>query len=201
MNINFRPLAPGDDLMKELSPPTELKPEPFNQGDFNNIFNRETPTPPPPPSSDDFVSDPQPEPEPEPPTDPPTPIDYKEQAKLMVAFLDGFQTLALPVAYQKAYFSNEEIERLKDLKKRMEQTPGAALLDSEDQEIYQKYVDCDQLTRNLPFTEKEVDILVNPLAAVMEKYRFTPGPETLLMGALFTVMAPRLAPLLITISK
>lgn len=190
MNVNFKPIADNDELLKELTEQTELKPEPFSAPDFYNTLS----DPDPAPISADF--EPLPDAPHEPRPDPQPVINYRDQAKLLIAFVDGFQTLALPVAYQKTYFTAEELETLKEIKKiRQAGTPE----NEEHAELLTRYEDCQDLIDDLPFTDKEVHMLSGPLAAVMEKYKFTPGPETLLMGAVFTVMAPRMAPLLVNL--
>lgn len=194
--MNTNPIDENDGLLRQLAPPTDSKPEAFNLADFSPAQEG------PATRAQDFIPPPRekPDPEPEPVIQEPA-IDYKEQAKMLVAFVDGFQLLALPVAYQKSYFTPEELERLKDLKRRIEaqrENPETVIQEA-DHELYQKYLDCQDLIDKLPFTDREASLLVNPMAEVMKKYNMTPGPETLLMGALFTVMGPRLAPLLVNI--
>ena len=201
MNVDYTPppLADNDELLKQLKEATETKsvtasPEDFSPDDPLNL------NPAPKINKADFTPElhSEPIPEPEPPAEPLPVIDYKEQARLLIAFVDGFQSLALPIAYQKSYFNEQETEQLKELKKRME-LPGETVLTEQDQDLYSKYNDCQELIKDLPFTDREIKMLENPMSAVMEKYNFTPGPESLLIGAVFTVMAPRLAPLLITL--
>jgi len=199
MNIDFHPVEENDDLLKELAEATEIKPEPDTVTPLSAIPGDESPGD----TFRDFRPEPkrQPDPEPGDDHDPTPPISYKEQASYLIAFVDGFQSLALPVAYQRSYFTEEERDRLKSIEKRMKDSAAGGIVEAVDQELYKKYVECDEMIKNLPFTEKEVNLLTTPLAAVMEKYKFTPGPETLLMGAIFTVMAPRLAPLLVNLNK
>ncbi|MCX6265861.1 MAG: hypothetical protein NTW16_00685 [Bacteroidetes bacterium] len=199
MNIEYKApvLAENDDLLTQLKEATEKKAETFSPSDFAK--SESSPADHiGPAAKTDFIADLKPIQEAQQEPEPLPIINYKEQARLLIAFVDGFQTLALPVAYQKSYFTDQETEALKNLKK-LTEAPGETVLSESDQELYEKYNDCQDLIDKLPFTDREVKMLENPMAAVMEKYKFTPGPETLLMGALFTVMAPRLAPLLVTL--
>jgi len=200
--MNVDPIDEKDFLLKELAPPTEHKPDAFNLADFAPVteFGDGIPDQPPGPKIKDFAPQPSEPVEPEPPA---PAINIKEQAKLIIAFADGFQQLALPVAYQRSFFSKEDLEALKALKGRMEKQRDApeTVLTIEDQELYSKYRECQDTIDKLPFTEKEVNLMVDPTAEMMRKYNFKPGPEALFIGALFTVMGPRLAPLLVNINK
>lgn len=207
--MNISPIDKNDALFAELSAPTETKGEAFSLGDFVNPpgdlpgSGAGSGSGPGPGSAKRDFNDPIPEPEPVEPTPPAPVINFREQAKLLIAFVDGFQVLSLPVAYQRSFFTKAELEDLKDLKRRLEEQrdKSETVLTVGDQELLSRYHDCQELIEKLPFTDKEVNMLTGPMAAVMEKYNFTPGPETLLMGALFTVMGPRLAPLLVNINK
>lgn len=199
MNIKYQapPLPENDDLLKQLKEATERK------GDIPIISDfgpSDTPADQPPSghNGDDFKEEPAPI-EIEEPQAPAVPVNYKEQARLMIAFVDGLQGLVLPGAYQHAYFTDEEKEKLKDLKKRLaiSGSESETVITENDHEIYEKYQDVEELIDNLPFTEKEIKMLESPAAAYMEKYKFNPGPETALIMALLAVMGPRVAPLII----
>jgi len=199
MNIKYQapPLPGNDDLLKQLKEATERK----GPAPMISDFAASDPPADQPPSGlkeDDFIEESAPIREVEPEA-PPIPVNYKEQAKLMIAFFDGLQGLVLPGAYQHSYFTDEEREKLKDFKKRLAVSGSQAetIITESDQEIYDKYQDVEELIDNLPFTEKEVKMLENPTAAYMEKYKFNPGPETALIMALLAVMGPRVAPLII----
>ena len=131
----------------------------------------------------------------------PTPVKpltpYSEQAKLLIAFVDGLDCLIMPWGYQKTIFSRDELERLKEIAKRKESKSLKALQDTndKDKELLARLEDYKKLIDDIPFTPAEIALIQSPLAAVMEKYHFNAGPESLLLGALFTVMAPRIMPL------
>lgn len=194
MNVTYSPppLDENDDLFQALKEVTEEKAELFNSTSGK-------PDPPLKQFQEDFSPPAEPDHEPEP--EPAPSMNYKEQARLMIAFVDGFQTLALPIAYQTSFFSSLEQEQLKAIKHLRATGTPENVIRADNGELLDKYEDCENLIEDLPFTEKEIKLVENPLAAVMEKYKFSPGPETLLMGAIFTIMAPRLAPLLINLKS
>lgn len=119
--------------------------------------------------------------------------EYEDQAELTIAMFDGIQTLTLPWLYQKSIFTKEELKQLKDLNERYKK-PEVELSES-DQKLMNRYVEYKQLCDQVPFTPQEVDLLKTPLAKVYSKYNIQLGPEFMLLGALATVMTPRLMPL------
>lgn len=126
-------------------------------------------------------------------------ISYSDQALQLIMFVDSLQVMALPWLYQKGCFSKKEYMRLAELKEKIKSHKGdpADIFDLDgDLRIYNKYVDYQKLVKDIPFEPAEIDLLRNPLAAVMEKYKFQMGPEALLLTAVATVMGPRLLPLL-----
>ncbi len=163
------------------------------------------------PASIDDIEGPKPDKkdfEPEQPRDPlpsPTepvktepPMSKEEQARLMVGFVDGLDVLILPWAYQKTIFTDSERARLTDLKRKIGNAGSkqeGLQLDAKETELYSKYSDYTEITKNIPFDDKESSMLIETLAAVMKKYNKDMGPEGLFLGALGTVMLPRLMPL------
>lgn len=180
-----------DDLLQDLAEETKEKafnlqpeaaqePAGLNPADF---------------TQEDFT---EPEFEPfEPVTEAPllTLTDFTEQAHVYVNFLDGIQALFLPSLYRKKLFSPEEIETLPDILQTWEHqkrtTPQAA-----PPEIVSRYGHFEKYLESLPFSEKEEKLLIKPLAKVLQKYNHAPGVESALIMAAFTVMAPRIIPVL-----
>ncbi len=145
----------------------------------------------------------EPEPAPAQPSKPETPAMSKaEQADLLIGFTDGLQCLILPWAYQQTIFTASEREQLKDLKRKIGNAAGQSLtLDAKETNLFSKYSDYKELADNIPFAESEIEMIKNPMIAVMEKYNWNAGPEGLFAGALMTVMAPRLMPLFSKLTK
>jgi len=119
--------------------------------------------------------------------------EYEQSAEMTIMLFDGIQTLTLPYLYQKSIFTRDEIKKLKELNERYKKPEVD--LSEEDQKLLDKYHDYKELSDNVPFTEQEIDLLKNPLAKVYSKYNVHVGPEFLLLGAIATVMGPRLLPL------
>jgi hypothetical protein len=187
-----KPLT-NEDLIGMLNEATEAKVEPGTPG--------YQATPPPAPPDDQFqklLPDkeqlPPEEEKPEPPAMP-----YDQQAKMLISFIEGIDILLLPYFYQKKLFSGEEIARLVELKKRLKEDreKPETVIEEADHSLYFRYVDYKSVCDKIPFSEAEVKLIQEPMAAIMEKYNFSVGPEALLLGALAMVMGPRFVPLFV----
>lgn len=192
-----------DDLIDILKEPTEPKieqtasvvePEPVqSQPEPDPADFEPEPTPEPPktdPLNNPLFEQPQPQVQVKPRL---TEKEYEDQAELTIALFDGIQTLTLPWLYQKSIFTKEELAKLKDLNERYKQPEVD--LSEEDQKLLNRYIEYKQLCDQVPFTRQEVDLIKTPLAKVYSKYNIQIGPEFMLLGALATVMTPRLLPL------
>ena len=189
--------ATNDDLLSRLKEATERKPDPKEKpagqepGTEQKTDSTQSPSPEPghfrPPMA-----------ELEPVRNiPPMPKD--QQAKLLIAFVDGLDCLILPWAYQKSIFTKDEWIQLKKIKKIKESTSKSLAafreLSDSDKELLSRYNDFKEIEEDIPFTKSEIDRITTPLAAVMEKYNFNMSCEVLLFSALATIMTPRIMPL------
>ncbi len=187
------------DLISLLKEPTEPKSEGIQQDDFLN--NPETTIQEPKstePNPDDFAQPIETEPQQVQEVIVKKPRlserEYEEQAEISIAFLDSLQTLTLPWLYQQSLFTKDERKKLKELNEKYKK-PEVELT-KEDQQLLEKYHIYKELSDNVPYTEKEVQLLKGPLAKVFSKYNIQLGPEVLLLSALAYVSAPRYLPLL-----
>jgi hypothetical protein len=195
MNYDIKTPALKDDLLViDLVEPTEVK---DNQAattlDFAPDPKPADFAPPPPDPAGPGPRRPDPGQVWSQPANDPEPIDpaeFEAQAKLYLAFADGVQALALPYLYQKQNFTPEQLSRLAEINS----NPEAATPD--DTELKAKGADFAEFMENLPFSSKEEKLMLGPLTKVLQKYNHAPGPETALMMAAFTVMAPRVLPLI-----
>jgi hypothetical protein len=192
------PVNNNTDLIDILQEPTETKSEGIKITDF--VTEQETPAaeqqPKPEINPDDFVLN-QPQPQPEQPQKPQKPrlseSEYEEQAEMSIALFDGLQTLTLPWLYQKSMFSKKEREQLKELNEKRKK-PEVELTE-EDLKLEEKYRTYKELSDNVPYTEKEIELMKTPLAKVFSKYNIQLGPEFMLFTALAYVSIPRYLPL------
>jgi hypothetical protein len=122
--------------------------------------------------------------------------EYLNQAELVIAFADGLSVITFPALYKKSLFSKQEKQDLISIK-----IKEILELNETEKELLNREKECNELIKAIPFSQDEVELLKSPLANVFEKYNVKASPEILLLGALFTVMAPRLIPLLHRIER
>lgn len=182
-------IAENIDLIDILKEPTEPKNEDFieleNPAEKNANIN-----------INDFELPPQPQPQVEVPVTAKPRLsesEYEEQAEMAIALFDGIQTLTLPWLYQKSMFTRKEMDQLKSLKEKKKQ-PEVELTE-EDLILEEKYRTYKELCDAVPYTEKEIQLIKNPLAKVFSKYNIQLGPEFMLITALAYVSVPRFLPL------
>jgi len=199
------PDVPNTSLIDILKEEPEFKADPNikpETSDFQEPVQTEQPITTEPPKTEPNPTDfepPQAQPNPlfEPPQRKVKPRlsekEYEESAEMTIMLFDGTQTLILPYLYQKSIFTREETRKLKELNERYKKPEVD--LSEEDQKLLAKYHDYKELSDNVPFTEQEIELLKNPLAKVYSKYNIHVGPELLLLGAVTTVIVPRLLPL------
>lgn len=199
------------DLIEILKQQTEQKGSATqpNPDDFEQVKEEQAPNP------EDFEPQPEPEPTPEPENTndftafsqpqqqkPQKPIltdaEYRQNAKMWIALVDGLGTISLPWAYQKQLFTKPELKALKELNKRKKEagSSGEITYTEADLKLLEKYEVFNELKENIPFQEEEIQMIENPLTEVFKKYNFQPGPEVALITAASIIMAPRLLPLL-----
>jgi hypothetical protein len=192
------------DLIDILKEPTEPKNEGLKQSDFlnasKNVASDNVATEIKAAiNADDFELPPPPPPD-QPPIEPQKPSkprlsesEYEEQAEMSIALFDGLQTLTLPWLYQKSMFTRKELEQLKALNEKKRQ-PEVELTE-EDLKLEEKYRTYKELCDEVPYKEKEIEMLKSPLAKVFSKYNIQLGPEFMLFTALAYVSVPRYLPL------
>lgn len=186
------------DLLQMLKQQTEQKPDPNKIKEAAKVKEPGAT----PENKEETVKQPEPghfrPPGVEPIATPTAPtLSYAAQAELLIAFVDGIDCLIMPWGYQQSIFSREERKRLRQIKTIKESKSLKAFqeLSEADKNLLERYNDYKELVEAIPFTNSEIEMTKIPLAAVMEKYKTNLGPEMLLMGAMFTLMAPRLMPM------
>lgn len=138
------------------------------------------------------------------PPDPPKPeikIDYTDQAKTMIMTLDVASQITLPIVYKRRMFTKDEREQLKEIKNYWKAWKEGKLKDdalNEDElKLIRVYDEFKEIVDAVDFSPKEIDMLSNPLALMLQKYNMQSGPEAAFIFALVTVMGPRIMPLFI----
>lgn len=164
------------DLVNDLQAPTEVK---------------EQPAPEPQPEPQTTVNEPQKTEQPAPEVNMPTDV----QARLYIGFLEGLSTMMLPSVYRSRMLtSNDSV-----LLEKIDELPEGQLLDNvlaEDQmRVLKKRDKVQAAIEEIPFTEAEISFIAPPLAVVIDKYGAKTSPEFMLVMALLTVFASRLAPI------
>ncbi len=123
---------------------------------------------------------------------PPTFQEYKEEAIQLIGFFNGLSCLILPGLYRRKLLSRDEYIRAKTLLKRIKRDKDAETsFTPEEFEIYEKLLQIDEYEETLSFSEKETEMIAQPLAELMQKYARKTSPEARLIFALGTVLIPR----------
>lgn len=123
---------------------------------------------------------------------------YEQSARNAIMFIDVTQQIFLPWGYKNSLFKPGEFKKAKDLAKKYElakQLQTDEAFTAADFQLIEKYKQAQDLINRVPFTDKEVKVLLEPLARVFEKYNVTLGPEAVLVSAAAYVIGPRLIPL------
>jgi hypothetical protein len=180
---------PVEDLPKVEVKPEEPAPKPeLNPEDFGS--ESETVTDPPPGGE---------------PGEPKKPVNFKKIASGFVKFFNSLLKIGAKRLYPEVILKPEDPAILVDLKTRTEMIPDrdkeaflASELESKDTLRYawNRLSRVEELIAAAPLTEDEKEMLIDPLADVIEKYRWMQvGPEANLLLAVIVVMAPRIEPL------
>jgi hypothetical protein len=138
------------------------------------------------------------------PPDPPKPeikIDYTDQANTMIMTLDMASQITLPMVYRRRMFTKEDRENFKEIKSYWKVWKAGKLkedsLSEEEQKLIRIYDEYKEIVDAIEFSEKEINMLTNPLALMLQKYNMQSGPEASFIFAIVTVMGPRIMPLFI----
>lgn len=128
-------------------------------------------------------------------------IDYIDQAKTMVMTLDTASQITLPMVYRRRMFTKDEREQLKEIKDYWRSWKNNKLkedaLSDQELKLIRLYDEYKEIVDAIDFSEKEIEMLSNPLALMLQKYNMQSGPEASFIFAIVTVMGPRIMPLFI----
>jgi hypothetical protein len=119
----------------------------------------------------------------------------------MVMTLDMASQITLPNVYKRRMFTKEEREQLKDIRNYWKAWKEAKLkddaLDEDELKLIRIYDEFKEIVDAIDFSDKEINMLSNPLALMLQKYNMQSGPEAAFIFAIVTVMGPRIMPLFI----
>ena len=128
----------------------------------------------------------------------------RRMAKTYINFLSKAMSVAAKRYYPAALLSPEDQAKADFMSATVSSFPAAKRAqaradfiaqDQEAAEIAARIHELDQLVKGAPLSDEEKDMLIEPLGAVLEKYRWMQaGPEAQLLLALVVIMAPRIAP-------
>jgi hypothetical protein len=191
----------NEDLISRLTHKPEMKAEVASAFNPTQIENE-----PEPPEAkietNDFDPDPaevkietDPEPKPEIKTEPVKPYSYYErEAKGIIGFLDGISTIFLPGVYKKRLITDEGIKRGEEIEDLIKDGKRDEL-SAEDIRLMDHFIKVQAAIKEIPFKPEEKEMLIGPMAEVMQKYATALGPEWRLVFAVGAVSFPRLIPL------
>ena len=199
LNEETEEVKTGGDFAPEPGAPEADTPEGMGDGfddDGNPVMTGA--------NSDDFDDD-----EPDPATDldteePPAPAMTAKEAGLSATWyikaFNLFQKTILKPLYRKRMLQEGDIEKVREASRKAK-NKGAKHIQDLYVEGDPMYDVCARFDRymeaieDLPLTPAEQKELMEPLAAVIEKYKWMQmGPEGQLLLAVFVIMAPRIEP-------
>lgn len=187
-----------DDLIARLSSPPQMKTEVGTA--FNPVADEFEPEPVPV-RTDDFEPEPQPEPEavphkPTPEPEPKRPFSYYEnEARGMVGFLDGISSMFLPGMYKKRLIGEENLKRAEILNDSIQNGKSLNDCSVDERVLIDQFIKVHELIKNVPLQSEEKQMLIPPLAELMQKYSTSVGPEWRLVFAAGAISIPRMIPL------
>jgi|GEM_PF-2034138 len=131
-------------------------------------------------------------------------IDWEDQADNALAVLEFANIMGFSFAYFRSAFDRAERSVLKQKARlfKMIKRAGAnsalrGKLEEDDAlaDLYERWLEVQQDIEEIPFTDKEAQAIIKPLAKVMQKRSIKIGPEGALAMALLGVYSTRLTPL------
>jgi len=192
-----------DDLLQRLLQVPEHKPEPGVEAHPAPHFpgaQQSPPLPPPQPEPNDFEAEIQPESPPPPPAEPPPPprpfSDFKTEAEGIISLLDAGQVLFIPALYYRKRFDRIELAIAKQIALEREKNRQYQVPD-EYADVMRRYDELQALISKIPYTPDERQMVITPLAEVLQKYNAALGPEWRLIGAIAALSFPRFLPLFV----
>lgn len=185
---------PEIDLIAEMEKATAYKPEvntpPSMPADSKPLDNLDMSNN----NDDDFEPlPPEPEPEPEPGEE----INAEELTDLIIEGSDMMMGQMFPYMYEKTLSANDR-KHLRAIVNAYKAGKGKKeiVLNEEDIEYNEVYLDYDDYVTHLELTPKEKKNLRSPLKKVLSKVNFKTTPENALMAVAAMVLFPRLLPLI-----
>lgn len=115
-------------------------------------------------------------------------LDYDEQADLLVGVVDSVQQIAFSAIGKRKMFTAEERVKIKEVRKKKRKKQE---LTEDEQELLEAWHDFRDFEEDLPFEEKEAEMIRKPLAKVLEMQAANFDPRTALLLAVAMVTAPR----------
>lgn len=128
-------------------------------------------------------------------------VTFVESAKTMVMTLDLVGQIAFPIGYKASMFKGITREEWRDLKDTVRLFESGKItehtLTAEQFLLVKQFKDYAEICKEVDFTTKEIDMLTNPLALMLQKYGMKSGPEATFLFAIVSVMGPRIMPMFI----
>lgn len=184
-----------DDLVAELNQKTEENSSSFEEAPKAEVKEEDFTAPPPEPERPK-----EEEPKNEPP--PYTGYDARKQAEGYIRIFNKLQKPGLTWTYGQLILNAGDVDALSALQKRKDLEAGFTLDQAcqENDQLYailQRFDRYAQAVEKVSLTEEEIESIIEPLTAVIQKYRWMQlGPEAMLVITVALVMLPRLEPLL-----
>lgn len=128
-------------------------------------------------------------------------VTFVESAKTMVMTLDLVGQIAFPIGYKASMFKGITREEWRDLKDTVRLYESGKItettLTEEQFLLVKQFKDYHEICKEVDFSPKEIDMLTNPLALMLQKYGMKSGPEATFLFAVVSVMGPRIMPMFI----
>lgn len=125
--------------------------------------------------------------------------EYERMAKNALGLADGFNIFVMPILYQKAMFTKDELPKVRELVKRQKRDALLGKAETEYTEAELKLIEKIDVFKDakekLPFEDTEVEMLAQTLGGLFEKYDWRIGKETEAIGVLSMAFLPRVLPL------
>lgn len=126
--------------------------------------------------------------------------EYRDAAENIIMLVDGLSQMALPFIHMRVEFTESERSEIKKnlnaFKKAYRKDIDIPFPENEAlQAIYERWCDTRKIIDEIELDEKEMEMLTNPFAKVLKKYKKAPGPESVLIAAVLAVYSQRLTPL------
>lgn len=195
VNLDLPKESKDDDLLSRLSQATEHRFEPSGPDtapgeplhtDFSNI------------DPDDFTKppvDPLPEPEKKPEEKKPFSF-YRHEAAVLVEAMDGYAKHFLPDIYRKKLFNPDEYEEARKLIEKYWNVSGVDKdsFTPREKSLSEKMQRLDEMIRSIPTPPESREVIIQPLAEILQQQEATVSPMTRLLIAVVMIYGPKLLP-------